>query len=98
MLWTLAATVAGSTLALRDPVHAATSYEAVGRVVSISPERTVVHIAHEAIPGVMGAMTMSFTARVASQLAGVTAGDRVRFAFTVTDDGQRLLDAVRRAP
>ncbi len=97
-LWLLGVAAAGSTLTVRAPVHAMASYGAVGRVVSITPDRTVVRIAHEAIPGLMGAMTMPFTARAPTQLAEVTPGDRVRFTFTVTDDGRRLLDAVGRAP
>lgn len=98
LVWMLGATAAGGALAVRAPAHAAVTYEAGGRVVSVSPDRMVIHIAHDAIPGVMGAMTMSFTARGASQLEGLGPGDRVRFTFTVTDDGRRLLDAVRRAP
>lgn len=94
----LGAVTVGGTLTVRAPAHASVTYEAGGRVVSISPDRAVAFIAHDAIPGVMGAMTMSFTARTTSQLAGLGPGDRVRFTFTVTDDGRRLLDAVHRVP
>ncbi|MFO0650836.1 MAG: copper-binding protein [Polyangiales bacterium] len=76
--------------------QAESHYAATGRVVSFTADHNTVSIAHEAIPGVMGAMTMSFTARAATQLAGLSVGDRVRFTFTVTDDGRRLLDAVER--
>lgn len=89
---------AGVASTVPRAAHAEARYEATGRVVSLGADRGAVSIAHEAIPGVMGAMTMSFAARDASQLAGVAVGDRVRFAFTVTDDGRRLLDSVRRAP
>ncbi len=78
--------------------HAEARYETAGRIVSISNDRRVVHIAHERIPGVMGAMTMSFTARPGASLAGFAVGTRVRFAFTVTDDGQRLLDRLEALP
>ena len=81
----------------RAPIaQAEARYATAGRVVSIAPDLAAVSIAHDAIPGVMGAMTMSFSARAPSQLAGLAVGERVRFTFTVTDDGRRLLDSVRR--
>lgn len=86
---------AAGELVPRD-AQAESHYAATGRVVSFTADHNTVSIAHEAIPGVMGAMTMSFTARAATQLAGLSVGDRVRFTFTVTDDGRRLLDAVER--
>jgi len=94
----LGATVTAPALLVRSRAYAAASYDAVGRIVSIAPGGNVVHIAHEAIPGVMGAMTMSFTARSETQLVGFGPGDRVAFRFTVTDDGRRLLDVVRHRP
>lgn len=92
-------TLLPATLALAPATaHAEARYETSGRIVSISNDRRVVHIAHERIPGVMGAMTMSFTARAGASLAGFSVGTRVRFAFTVTDDGQRLLDRLEALP
>ncbi len=87
--------VAAGELAPRE-ARAESHYAATGRVVSFTADHNTVSIAHEAIPGVMGAMTMSFTARAATQLAGLSVGDRVRFTFTVTDDGRRMLDTVER--
>ncbi len=86
---------AAGELAPRE-ARAESHYAAAGRVVSFTADHNTVSIAHEAIPGVMGAMTMSFTARASTQLAGLSVGDRVRFTFTVTDDGRRMLDAVER--
>ena len=92
---TLLAGVAFGALAPRV-ARAESHYAATGRVVSFTQDGGTVSIAHDAIPGVMGAMTMSFTARAPSQLTGIAVGDRVRFAFTVTDDGRRLLDRIER--
>lgn len=86
---------AGGALPARV-AHAEARYQVSGRIASFTADRGAVSIAHEAIPGVMGAMTMTFTARSATQLAGLSVGDRVRFAFTVTDDGQRLIDSIER--
>ncbi len=91
----LLAGTTGAALSPR-PAHAESRYEATGRVVSFTPDGGTVSIAHDAIPGVMGAMTMTFTARAATQFAGLSVGDRVRFSFTVTDDGRRLVDSIAR--
>lgn len=76
--------------------HAAEHYSGRGVVRAIAEDRSSVTIAHEAIPGFMPAMTMSFEARSADQLAGLHAGDRVTFSFTVTGDARRLIDSIRR--
>lgn len=78
--------------------YAAQSYSARGAVESIARDRSSITIAHEAIPGFMPAMTMSFEARAPQQLEGIQQGDRVSFSFTVTDDGRRLIDSIHRAP
>jgi Cu/Ag efflux protein CusF len=89
-------------LAPRAPVgeaiaHAAQSYSARGVVQSIAKDRSSMEIAHEAIPGFMPAMTMSFEARSPEQLSGLREKDRVDFSFSVTDDGRRLIDWIRLA-
>lgn len=53
-------------------------------------------IAHELIGGFSRAKTTSFEARSESQLEGVAARDRVRFGFTVTDDGRCLIDFIEK--
>lgn len=63
------------------------AYDVRGRVV----ERTGplgARIDHEAIPGLMEAMTMPFVARDSTQLQGVVAGDSVQFRYVVTPRGQ----------
>jgi Cu/Ag efflux protein CusF len=66
------------------------SYSARGVVKAFGPDRKSVDIAHEAIPGFMGAMTMSFEAREPKQLRPFSVGDRVDFTFEVRD-GRRIL-------
>ncbi len=77
--------------------QAAQSYKARGVVQSIAKDRSSIEIAHEAIPGFMPAMTMSFEARSPDQLAGLHDKDRVDFSFSVTDDARRLIDSIRLA-
>lgn len=57
-------------------------WSARGIIKAIDAARGTVTIAHEAIPGFMGAMTMSFEAASAEQLRGLAIDDRVRFSFT----------------
>jgi Cu/Ag efflux protein CusF len=78
------------------------TYSATGIIKAASNERRTLTIAHDAIPGYMGAMTMSFELGAASQAEGLVVGDRVRFTFTASDDGRRVIskiekDAARKA-
>ena len=45
-------------------------------------------IRHEAIPGYMAAMTMTFSVKEAGHLHGLTPGDEVEFRLIVTEDDQ----------
>ncbi|HSO32574.1 MAG TPA: copper-binding protein [Labilithrix sp.] len=72
------------------------SFSTRGVVKSFGPDRKSVNIAHEKIEGYMAAMTMSFEPREAEQLAGLKVGDTVRFTFTETDDGRRLLSSIKK--
>ena len=78
------------------PIVAAATYQATGTVKSFGPDRAWVNIAHDDIAGYMKAMTMSFRARDADQLAKLAAGDAVRFQFVVLDDGRRVLDWIAK--
>ena len=69
-----------------------------GVIRALAADRRSARIAHEAIPGFMNAMTMTFEARDPAQLAGFSVGDRVALTFTATPDGHLLLDAIARAP
>lgn len=81
--------------ALRDDVKV---YRATGVIRSFGPERGYVNIAHDAIPGYMGAMTMSFWPQRKEQLEGLAVGDRVAFEFTETEDARRVLATIQKRP
>ncbi len=63
------------------------TYEGQGDLVAVDADGAT--IAHEAIPGLMDAMTMRFPARPPSILAGARPGTRVR--FQLRRDGDALL-------
>lgn len=83
-------------LAAPVPARAAERWDARGVIERFGPERKSVSIAHEAIPGYMGAMTMSFEPRDPEQLARFAIGDRVSFTFTDTDDGRRVIESIAK--
>lgn len=63
------------------PAQAPREYPVTGMVVSVNrPQRTVT-VSHQAIPGLMGAMTMPFEVRDASELAGLEPGLVVAFTL-----------------
>ena len=72
------------------------TYNTRGVIKSFGPERRYVNIAHEKIEGYMAAMTMSFEPRSSEQLLALHEGDTVTFSFTVTEDGKRYLNAIRK--
>jgi len=84
-------------------VRAAETYAASGILKATSSDRRTLTIAHDTIPGYMGAMTMSFELGAAVKADGLAVGDRVRFTFTATEDGRRVISKIeketsRRAP
>lgn len=60
-------------------------------------EAGAVVLTHEAIPGLMGAMTMALPVEDVRVLAGIGPGDRVRFAVRYTGEGL-VLTAIEREP
>jgi Cu/Ag efflux protein CusF len=64
------------------------SWTARGIVRSVVPPLGAVFLTHEAMPGLMDAMTMSFEAEDRKLLDGLAPGDAVR--FTVRKNGERL--------
>ena len=58
-------------------------YEMKGLVLRVDAARTSFLVSHDAIPGVMGSMTMTFPVRNPTDLAGVEAGMVVEFALVV---------------
>jgi protein SCO1/2 len=84
--------------ALRDEVArlrteasrpAPTSWTVRGVVRSVIPKLGAIFLTHEAMPGLMEAMTMGFEVEDPKLLDGLAAGDPVR--FTVRRDGERLV-------
>jgi Cu/Ag efflux protein CusF len=66
----------------------APDYTGVGDVIAVDEPGLQVTIRHEAIPGLMGAMTMRFPAGAPRVLSGIVPGTRVR--FDLRRDGTRL--------
>jgi Cu/Ag efflux protein CusF len=93
---------ASSADAPRSPAAAASSatprvWSGRGVIKSFGKSRAYVNIAHEAIDGLMGAMTMAFDAPTPSMLDGFAAGDAVSFSFTQqADGGFRLVSLTKR--
>jgi Cu/Ag efflux protein CusF len=65
------------------------SWTVRGIVRSVVPKLGAIFLTHEAMPGLMDAMTMGFEAENPKILDGLAPGDPVR--FTVRKDGERLL-------
>lgn len=68
-------------------------YEAQGTVTAIDPDTSSVTIDHEAIPGLMDAMEMSYTAADAGLLEGIEVGTTVRFRLAV-ENGNYTLEEI----
>ena len=65
------------------------SWTVRGIVRSLIPKLGAVFLTHEALPGLMDAMTMGFEADDPKLLDGLAAGDSVR--FTVRREGEKLI-------
>lgn len=64
----------------------ATIYTVKGVIKELLPSQKQVRIAHEEIPGYMGAMTMKFDVKDAKALDGLRPGDVVTFRLVITED------------
>jgi protein SCO1/2 len=71
------------------------SYAGQGIIENISPDRHLVTIHHQAIPGYMMEMTMDFPVRDDRLLDGLSAGDRIEFTLRVAQD-DAWIESVRR--
>lgn len=69
-------------------------FHGVGKIVAVDAPTGFVTISHEAIPGLMDAMTMQFEAKPATLLDGLKPGDRVEFSL---DGKTYALLAIARA-
>jgi Cu/Ag efflux protein CusF len=65
------------------------SWTVRGIIRSVVPKLGAVFLTHEAMPGLMDAMTMGFEVEEPKMLDGLVPGDPVR--FTVRKDGDRLV-------
>ncbi len=65
------------------------SWTVRGIVRSVIPKLGAIFLTHEALPGLMDAMTMGFEAEDPKLLDGLAPGDFVR--FTVRRDGEKLV-------
>src|SRR6476646_5836334 len=61
-------------------------FEVKGVIKELKPDGKTAEIRHEAITNYMPAMVMPFEAKEPKELAGLKAGDEVKFRMTVTDD------------
>jgi len=77
--------VVGLTARLDTREGAVRSWSVNGIVRSAPDGTALVIITHEAMPGLMGAMTMAFRAADRSLIAGLQPGARVRFTVVATD-------------
>ena len=68
-----------------------------GVIREMPPDRREVVIKHEAVPGYMAAMTMTFNVRDRNELSGLAVGDQVTFVLTVTPQ-THWISNVRKAP
>ena len=60
------------------------TYQAVGVLKAFLPDGEHIRVDHEAIPGFMEAMTMSFAVEDTTLLQGIEVEDSIRFTLTVT--------------
>ena len=72
------------------------TYRTRGVVKGFGPDRKTINIEHEKIDGYMEAMMMSFEPRTAKQLDGLAAGDTVKFSFTETEGGHRMINTIEK--
>lgn len=85
-------------LGLGGPVSAATTFAADGRVVAVDLVRSAVTLEHGEIPGLLPAARSEFPVASSGLLAGVRAGERVRFTLTAADESHGLLTVASLAP
>jgi protein SCO1/2 len=76
--------------ACSTPEPAVKSYTLTGQILAVHPERRSLTIKHQDIPGYMPGMTMTFTARDASMVAGREPGEMVKATLEVAETSSRL--------
>jgi len=86
-------TLLALTLALACGVGGEKTYEGVGVVREIQPDLKQIVIAHEDIPGLMPAMTMSFDVPDVELLSTLAPGQKIRFRLAHPERSYRILGA-----
>jgi protein SCO1/2 len=79
---------AGVLVAVRWSPAQTKEYTVTGMVLRVNPDRPSFLVSHDAVPGLMAAMTMSFDVRDAQELTGIEPGTAVSFTLVVA--GQSL--------
>jgi protein SCO1/2 len=69
-------------------------YELKGKVVSVDKSQTQMLVDHEAIPGFMGAMAMSYPVKDPKLLDGLAPGDQITAQVVVSGDNLWLENIV----
>jgi protein SCO1/2 len=80
-------------LALACGVEGEKTYEGVGVVREVQPDLKQIVIAHEDIPGLMPAMTMSFDVPDVALLSTLAPGQKIRFRLAHPERSYRILGA-----
>ena len=71
-------------------------YDIKGKVVAVDTDKKTVKLDHEAIPGLMGAMTMDFPVEDLKVLEGIKAGDEVQGRLKVQDSNRTIVELKKR--
>ena len=74
----------------------ATTHDIRGRIEAIGANRRTITLDHEAIPGVMEAMTMEYQVYDPAILEGLSVGDRVQGQIEVRSGDQYVVTRLRK--
>jgi len=64
-------------------------YDFKGKVVSLEPEKKRAKVEHDAVPGFMDAMTMSFAVKDDANYAKLKVGDQIRATLVYNENDNR---------
>jgi protein SCO1/2 len=79
------------------PDRSVRHYEVRGIVRGFAPDRSTIHVEHEAIPGLMPSMTMPFSVKDQRDIAEVKIGNGISFRMTITDK-DLFIDQIKEIP
>ena len=79
------------TVATAPGLSSAQAHPIRGRIEAIAADRRTVTLDHEAVPGVMDAMTMEYKVPDPSILQGLAVGDRVQGHFEARPGGEYVI-------